>query len=82
MARHVGIVNFGKDLSSSLQNLAFRHYLEGHPERNLLAYVIVELNDWLGRLVPEETDKYVVLAAVNLVNCIAFVPMPAQTPAA
>ena len=82
MARYVGVVNFGKDLSSSLQRLASRQYLEGHPEQNLQAFVIVELNDWLGRVVPEETDKYVVLAAMNLVNCIAFVPMPALTPAA
>ena len=82
MARYVGIINFGKDLSSSLQSLASRQYLEGHPERSLLAFVIGELNDWLARVEPEETDKYVVLMAVNLVNCIAFVPMPALTPAA
>ena len=82
MARYVGVVNFGKDLSSSLQSRASRQYLEGYPEQNLQAFVIVELNDWLGRVVPEETDKYVVLAAMNLVNCIAFVPMPALTPEA
>jgi Fic family protein len=28
------------------------------------------------RLVPDETDKYVVLAAMTLVNCIAFTPVP------
>ncbi len=31
----------------------------------------------LKRIVPEESDKYVMLAAANFVNCIAFVPMNA-----
>jgi len=36
------------------------------------------MNNWLQRIVAEETDKYVMLTAANLVNCIAFVPMPAS----
>jgi hypothetical protein len=28
------------------------------------------------RIVPEESDKYVMLAIWNLVNCIAFVALP------
>jgi hypothetical protein len=82
MARYVGITNFGRDLSSSLQILATKQYIESHPEPLLFAFVSVELNDWLARVAPEETDKYVVLTAMNLVNCIAFVPIPALTPAA
>jgi hypothetical protein len=43
-----------------------------HPEKWLVAYVSSELTSWLKRIVPEESDKYVMLAAWNLVNCIAF----------
>lgn len=34
---------------------------------------------WLQRVVPGESDKFVVLAALNLVNCIAFAWLPGQT---
>lgn len=34
---------------------------------------------WLTRIVPEESDKYVMLAIWNLVNCIAFVALPGKT---
>jgi hypothetical protein len=55
-----------------------RQYIENHPEQNLLAYVTSETTNWLKRITPEETDTYVMLAAVNFVNCIAFVPLPVQ----
>ncbi len=45
--------------------------------KELLACVQVETANWLNRIVPEETDKYVMMAAANFVNCIAFVPMKA-----
>ena len=37
----------------------------------------MELNDWIERTMFEKNDKYVMLSATNLVNCIAFVSMPA-----
>lgn len=76
LARYVAAVKFGEDLSPSLQDLAMKQYIESHPEQHLFAFVIVEIRDWLGRIPPEETDRYVILAAANFVNCIAFVPMP------
>ena len=76
LARYVATVKFGEDLGSSLQERAMKQYIESHPEQYLLAFVTVELSDWLARIIPEQTDKYVMLAAANLVNCIAFVPMP------
>ena len=81
LARYVAAVKFGEDLSASLQDLAMKQYIESHPEQYLLAFVTVETKDWLSRIVPEETDKFVILAAANLVNCIAFVPMPPLRPA-
>lgn len=76
LARYVATANFGDGLSAALQNRAMTQYIENHPEQFLLAFVTVEINDWLGRIRPEETDRYVMLSALNFVNCIAFVSMP------
>lgn len=80
MTRYVASVKFGDDLSAPLQDLALKQYLESHPEQYLLAFVTVEIRDWLSCISAESTDKYVMLAAVNFVNCIAFVPLPASVP--
>jgi hypothetical protein len=75
--RFSAIATFGDDLSENLRNRSMQQYIEAHPEKELLAYVQVETANWLNRIVPEESDKYVMLAAWNLVNCIAFVSMKA-----
>jgi len=77
MQRFVASVKFGDDLGKHLRDRWMRQYIEGHPEQELLAYVQVETANWLHRIVPEESDKYVLMAAWNFVNCIAFVPMKA-----
>jgi hypothetical protein len=79
LARYVATVKFGEDLSPTLQDRAMKQYLKSHPEQYLLAFVTVETKDWLSRIIPEDSDRYVMLAAINLVNCIAFVPMPPST---
>ena len=56
-------------------------YVEDHPEKELLAYVQAQTAIWMNRIVPEETDKYVMMAAANFVNCIAFVPIDTLTSA-
>jgi hypothetical protein len=76
MARYVGAVPFGEDLTANLRDRAMAQYVEAHPEKELLAFVQGETTRWLQRTVPDETDKYVVLAAMTLVNCIAFIPVP------
>ncbi len=73
--RFVAIAKFDEDLSKSLRNQSMRQYVENYPEKELLAYMQVEMTNWLKRIVSEESDKYVMLAAWNIVNCIAFVPM-------
>jgi len=75
--RFSAIATFGDDLSENLRNRSMQQYIEAHPEKELLAYVQVETANWLNRIVPEESDKYVMLAAWNFVNCIAFVSMKA-----
>jgi len=36
-----------------------------------------ETANWLSRIVPKDSDKYVMLTIWNIVNYIAFVPMMA-----
>ena len=55
-------------------------YIAAHPEKMLFAFVQAEVNRWLQRVEPEESDKYVAMAAMNFVNCIAFVPLTTQKP--
>jgi len=75
LARYVATVKFGEDLSATLKNIAMEQYIKSHPEQYLLAFVTVQIKDWLKCIIPKDTDKYVMLAAANLVNCIAFVPV-------
>lgn len=77
LGRYVATVRFGEDLSAKQRQRAMTQYLESHPEKPLLAHVTGELNKWLASVTPEATDKYVMLASINFVNCIAFTPMPA-----
>ncbi len=76
MQRCVATAKFSEDLSPTLQDQAVRQYIDDHPEKALLAYVQTEVVQWMARIVPEESDKFVMLAATTLVNCIAYAPMP------
>ena len=76
--RFAAIANFGEGLSEPLQDRSMQQYIEDHPEKELLAYVQMETANWLKRIVPEDTDKYIMLATWNIVNCIAFVPLTAK----
>jgi hypothetical protein len=76
LGRYVATVRFGEDLSPVQRQRAMSQYLESHPEKPLLAHVTGELNKWLAGIAPEATDNYVMLAAMNFVNCIAFTPTP------
>lgn len=76
MGRHVAIVQFDEGLSPVQRQRALTQYLDVHPEKPLLAYVTGELNKWLAEIEPEATDNYVMLACINLVNCIAFTTIP------
>jgi hypothetical protein len=76
LQRFVAITRFGDDLNEGLRERSMRQYLADHPEKDLLAYVTAETSKWMTRIVAEESDKYVMLAIWNLVNCIAFVALP------
>lgn len=74
--RFTTIIQFADDLNERLRDDSMQQYLASHPEKELLAYVQSESANWSARIVPEETDKYVILAALNMVNCLAFVALP------
>lgn len=76
LQRFVAIARFGDDLDDRLRERSMQRYIADHPEKDLLAYVTAETSKWMTRHVPEESDKYVMLAIWNLVNCIAFVALP------
>jgi|HubBroStandDraft_4_1064222.scaffolds.fasta_scaffold257757_2 hypothetical protein len=72
----VGSVRFSEELADPAASDAARaQYIGNHPEPALLALVIHECNAWLldlaRRRAEKESDKFVLMAAVNLVNCIA-----------
>ena len=74
--RFTAIIHFAGDLNERLREDSMQQYIASHPEKELLAYVQSESAKWSARIVPEETDKYVMLAVWNMVNCLAFVVFP------
>lgn len=73
--RFVGSINFVKDMGENLQQEANQQYIDAHAEKYLLAYILDECATWLKTIEAEESDKYVLLAAANLANCIAIRPI-------
>lgn len=74
MARYVESVQFGMDVEPEQRHALVLQFVAGHPEQALLAYVQVETANWLRRVSPEDSDRFVMLAAANMVNCIGYVP--------
>ena len=75
-ARTTAILKFYDSFSDeNLRKNSAQQSIDDHTEKELYAWVITMCKDWLQSISPEETDKYVVHVAVNLVNCVAFVPM-------
>ncbi len=72
MARYVDSVHFGEDLDPQQQHELVIQFVAAHPEQVLLAYVQVETANWLRRVHPENSDRFVMLAAANMVNCIGY----------
>ncbi len=66
----------GGDLSPSLSLYSTQVYIDAHPEKDLLAYVTTGMADFLKDSVPLATDRYVMMAVQNVVNCIAYVDFP------
>jgi hypothetical protein len=76
LVRLRGAIFFSEDLTDpALAHAARAQYVKNHPEAPLLAYVIREFTLWLMELAEKDTesesDKYVMMAGINIVNCIA-----------
>lgn len=76
LARLHDTIAFSYDLTEpSLATAARAQYVMSHPEAPLLAYVLRESTLWLIELAERgtqsESDKLVMMAAINIVNCIA-----------
>lgn len=73
MTRYVECVQFGRNIDPTQRHELVIQFIAAHPEQALLAYVQVETANWLRRVTPEDSDRFVMLAAVNIVNCIGYV---------
>ncbi len=75
MQRWIGAVHFSEHSAASAADGARDQYASQHPEQPLLAFVLSETTLWLGaiseRNAEAESDKCVMMASMNLVNCIA-----------
>ncbi len=73
----VANVKFTEGSSNDLHRQSLQQYIEGHSEKMLFAFVMGELLPWLDQCgLAEDHERYVMLAAITAVNCIANVLMP------
>lgn len=79
LQRLTGRVRFAEGLPAELQQRSMRQYINEHREQYLLAFAWGHLrdNDLLGART--EAEKFLLLAALNLVECIAFAGAQART---
>ncbi|MGC9293326.1 MAG: hypothetical protein ACP5EP_11500 [Acidobacteriaceae bacterium] len=76
LVRTTAILKFYESFSDEDSRMnSVQQYIDDHTEKELLAWVVTMCKAWLQSVSPEETDKYVIQVAVNLVNCVASVPM-------
>ena len=79
MQRWIGAVQFSEHAMGSAADGAREQYASQHPEQPLLAFVLSETNQWLGEIADRnaesESDRFVMMASMNLVNCIAGAPV-------
>jgi len=62
-----------EDLPHNLASAALQRFCDEHRERFLLAFVYGHLRECGLAEVRTEAEKYAVMCAVNLVECVAFV---------
>ena len=79
MQRWIGAVQFSEHAMGSAADGAREQYASQHPEQPLLAFVVSETSQWLREIsernAEAQSDKFVMMASMNLVNCIAGSPV-------
>lgn len=78
LQRFSASVKFGAEMGQSLRDQSVQRYIDDYPEKGLLSYVMTRCTQRLKQVEPGDTDKYVIIAAANIVNCIAFVAVQAK----
>lgn len=81
MQRMAGAVRFSEQMTEpALAHVALAQYITDHPEQPLLAFVLDLSNTWLRDLARRhaetESDRFFMMASINLVNCIAHADVP------
>jgi hypothetical protein len=61
-------VKFGIAAAPAQKHELLTQFVAGHPEPALLFYVQLEMDNWLERVTPEESDRYVVLVVLNMAS--------------
>jgi hypothetical protein len=72
MQRLTARARFNDGLPSDLANQVVEQFCDEHPERYLLAFVYGYLGDHDLLRVRTDAEKYLLMAALNLVECVAF----------
>lgn len=73
LQRLTGRVRFNDGLAGEQMAQVVQQFCDEHPERYLLAFVYGYLGDHDLMGARTEAEKYLLLAALNLVECVAFV---------
>jgi hypothetical protein len=73
MQRLTARARFNEGLPGDLADQVVQQFCDEHPERYLLAFVYGHLGDHDLLRVRTDAEKYLLLAALNLVECVAFV---------
>ena len=72
MQRLTARARFNEGLPSDLANQVVEQFCDEHPERYLLAFVYGYLGEHDLLRVRTDAEKYLLMAALNLVECIAL----------
>ncbi len=79
MQRWIGAVQYSEHAMGPAADRAREQYAGQHPEQPLLAFVVSETSQWLREIsernAEAQSDKFVMMASMNLVNCIAGTPV-------
>ena len=73
LARVGGRAKFLEGLSSEMATKAYQDQIETHPETHLLSYVVEKIKSHRVSKIETDSDKYFVMAALNLVETITYV---------
>ena len=73
MQRLTARARFNEGLPADLANKVVQQFCDEHPERYLLAFVYGYLGDHDLLAVRTDAEKFLMLGALNLVECVAFV---------